>query len=74
VPGFDGSPGWFERDAADHPGPGFLVSSFTFDRPWDSWEVHPGGHELVVCTGGTITLHQEAASGERRTVTLLPNE
>ena len=70
VPGFDGSPAWFERYAAEHPEPGFLVSSFTFDRPWDSWEVHPAGHELVVCTAGTITLHQETASGELRTVTV----
>ena len=70
VPGFDGSPAWFERYAAEHPEPGFLVSSFTFDRPWDSWEVHPAGHELVVCTAGTITLHQETASGEHRTVML----
>ncbi|HEX4902661.1 MAG TPA: cupin [Acidimicrobiales bacterium] len=74
VPGFDGSPAWFERYAAEHPEPGFLVSSFTFDRPWDSWEVHPAGHELVVCTAGTITLHQETAAGKHRTVALQPNE
>jgi len=68
--GFDGSPAWFERYASEHPEPGFLVSSFSFAEPWDSWEVHPHGHELVVCTHGTITLHQELPSGERRTVTL----
>ena len=32
--------------------------------------MHPAGHELVVCTAGTITLHQETASGEHRTVML----
>lgn len=70
VPGFDGSPGWFERYAAEHAGPGFLVTSFSFDAPWDSWEMHPHGHEVVVCTAGTITLHQELLSGEVRTVVL----
>jgi quercetin dioxygenase-like cupin family protein len=70
MPGFDGSPAWFERYAAAHPGPGFLVTSFSFDSPWDHWEVHPHGHEVVVCTSGAITLHQELESGERRTVVL----
>lgn len=70
VPGFDGSPAWFERYTTEHPGPGFLVSSFDFDIPWDSWEMHPHGHEVVVCTAGAITLHQETASGERRTAVL----
>lgn len=70
MPGFDGSPAWFERYAAEHPGPGFLVTSFSFAEPWDSWEVHPHGHEVVVCTAGTMTLHQETASGEQRTVVL----
>lgn len=68
--GFDGSPAWFERYAAEHPGPGFLVSSFSFAEPWGSWEVHPHGHEVVVCTAGTITLHQETAAGEHRTLVL----
>jgi quercetin dioxygenase-like cupin family protein len=74
MPGFDGSPAWFQRYATDHPGPGFLVTSFTFSAPWDSWEVHPHGHEVVVCTEGTMTLHQELASGERRTVVLGPGQ
>lgn len=74
VSGFDGSPAWFERYATEHPGPGFLVSSFGFDAPWDMWEMHPHGHEVVVCTAGTITLQQETVSGERRTVTLAPGE
>lgn len=34
--GFDGSPAWFERYASTHPGPGFLVTSFSFSEPWDS--------------------------------------
>lgn len=74
MPGFDGSPAWFEHYATEHPGPGFLVSSFTFAAPWDSWEVHPNGHEVVVCTAGTITLHQETATGELRTAVLEPGQ
>lgn len=70
MPGFDGSPAWFERYAAEHPGPGFLVTSFSFSEPWDVWEVHPHGHEVVICTAGTMTLHQETAAGEQRTVVL----
>ena len=67
---FDGSPAWFQRYAAEHPGPGFLVSSFTFSEPWDMWEMHPHGHEVVLCVDGTMTLHQETSSCDRRTVVL----
>jgi len=42
---------------------------FTFDRAWDAWEMHPNGAELVVCTAGTLTLHQEI-DGVVRAVTL----
>jgi quercetin dioxygenase-like cupin family protein len=47
---------------------------FTFTAPWSMWEMHPNGSEVVLCTSGTITLHQEAADGTRRTVSLLPGE
>lgn len=60
--------GYVERHASD----GFegrLVSMHTFTESWDSWEVHPNGHELVVCTAGSIELVQEIG-GEERTVTL----
>ena len=45
----------------------------TFSAPWESWEVHPHGDELVVCTDGTISLHQEI-DGEVRTVTIRAGE
>lgn len=48
---------------------GRLVSLHTFDRPWTSWEMHPHGDELVVCTAGELTLHQEI-DGAVRSVTL----
>ena len=49
------------------------MSLHTFTEPWDSWEVHPVGHELVVCTDGELTLHQEV-DGEVRTVVLRAGE
>ena len=35
------------------------MSMHTFNEPWNSWEMHPHGRELVICTNGTFTLHQE---------------
>jgi quercetin dioxygenase-like cupin family protein len=32
---------------------------FSFDSSWDTWEMHPEGDELVLCTEGSIVLHQE---------------
>jgi len=42
---------------------GRLVSYYDFAESWDSWEKHPAGDELVVCTAGTITLIQELDDG-----------
>ena len=36
--------------------------------------MHPNGDELVLCTAGSITLHQEKADGSKATVTLGPGE
>lgn len=33
---------------------GRLISSFSFDVPWNSWESHPEGEEVVVLLRGTI--------------------
>ncbi|MDE2434819.1 MAG: cupin domain-containing protein [Sphingomonadales bacterium] len=49
---------------------GRLVTVHSFSESWDSWEVHPEGDEVVLCLSGTITLHQELADGENRTVVL----
>jgi quercetin dioxygenase-like cupin family protein len=38
---------------------GRLVSMHTFGESWDSWEMHPAGHEVVLCTAGEMTLIQE---------------
>lgn len=61
-----------ERHAADGI-EGRLVSMHTFSKPWSSWEMHPKGAELVVCTEGSLTLHQEI-DGVVRSVTLRKGE
>lgn len=67
---------WYEaygaRTAADGVD-GRLVSMHTFHKPWDSWEMHPQGDEVVVCTAGTLVLTQEI-DGQHRSVTLCPGE
>lgn len=45
---------------------GRLVSMHTFTESWDVWEVHPNGHEVVVCTAGEMTLIQEVDGKEVR--------
>ena len=60
------------RHAADG-GEGRLVSMYTFDKPWDAWEMHPLGSELVLCTAGRITLVQELDGKHVRT-TLEPGD
>jgi hypothetical protein len=64
--------GYGQRHANDGV-EGRLVSMHTFEKPWDTWEMHPKGAELVVCTAGSITLHQEI-DGVVRTVTLRAGE
>lgn len=49
----------YERESADDGLEGWLVSQHAFERSWDSWEMHPEGHELVVCVAGRLRLHQE---------------
>ena len=58
-----------ERHAADGA-EGRLVSLYTFSEPWESWEMHPAGDEVVLCLGGTITLIREHADGTCDRVTL----
>jgi mannose-6-phosphate isomerase-like protein (cupin superfamily) len=73
---FSGDMAWYqaygERNSADGV-EGRLVIMHTFHEPWDSWEVHPHGEELVVCTDGVITLYQES-DGEVRTTIIRAGE
>lgn len=71
-PEFDGMP-WYaaysERAASDGA-EGRLVSLYTFTESWDSWEMHPAGDEVVICTAGRMTLHQEMADGSKASITI----
>ncbi len=46
----------------------------TFTESWGMWEKHPQGSEVVLCTSGAITLHQERADGSVSTITLHPGQ
>ncbi len=70
--GMDWYAAYGERHASDGV-EGRLVSMFTFNAPWDSWEMHPEGHEVVLCIAGSMTLIQEHDGGQIRT-TLDPGE
>lgn len=68
---------WYEDYIARHGGDGAegrLVSLYRFAAPWDSWEMHPAGAELVVCTAGTITLIQDLPGQGHVDTTLHPGE
>ena len=68
---------WYEGYGVRHDidgTEGRLVSMFTFTESWDSWEMHPHGDEMVLCTAGHITLHQEFADGTTATVAIGPGE
>ena len=45
-----------------------------FTEDWDVWEMHPAGAEVVLCTEGSLTLHQERDDGTAATVVLGPGE
>lgn len=68
-PEFTGGMQWYEsygeRHAADGD-EGRLVGMHTFSSSWDSWEIHPRGHEIVVVTAGSMVLIQEIDGAERR--------
>ncbi|NNC81142.1 MAG: cupin domain-containing protein [Acidimicrobiales bacterium] len=68
-PIFTGNLSWYEgygeRHAADGV-EGRLVAMHTFTEPWDAWEMHPLGSEVVLVTAGTITLIQDVDGEEHR--------
>lgn len=67
---------WYAAYAERHDADGAngrLVSLYSFAESWTSWEMHPAGAEVVVCTSGEITLIQDLQSGPRH-VTLRVGE
>ncbi|ABC64474.1 hypothetical protein [Erythrobacter litoralis] len=64
---------WYEAYGARHGDDGRegrLVSQHTFTEGWPSWEMHPLGHEVVICTHGSMLLTQELPDGRREQVAL----
>ncbi len=76
-PEFTGEMAWYmgygQRHASDGA-EGRLVNLIRFTESWDAWEVHPNGSEVVLCTEGSMTLHQELPDGSTRSVTIGPGE
>ena len=72
-PEFTGGMDWYmaygERHG-DDGAEGRLVSMHRFTQSWDSWEMHPAGDEVVVCTSGRMTLIQEFPDGSTSSVTI----
>ncbi|MDP1965908.1 MAG: hypothetical protein Q8K93_27340 [Reyranella sp.] len=72
-PRFTGDFAWYEAYAERHRSDGRegrLVSMHTFDASWSSWEMHPTGAEVVLCTAGTLILSQQQADGTVTSVRL----
>lgn len=71
-PPYDGI-AWYEAYGARHGDDGAegrLVSMYDFAASWDSWEMHPAGEEVVICTAGEMTLTREFPDGRIETVKL----
>ena len=72
---FTGELDWYQRYAARVAPDGVegrLVTIHSFAEPWTMWEVHPRGHELVVCLAGRMVLHQELRGGVALSFALEP--
>ena len=72
-PEFTGSMDWYSDYVDRHSNDGRegrLVSMHTFSQPWDMWEMHPQGSEVVICISGSMTLHQENEEGSRTSIDL----
>lgn len=76
-PEMTGDMAWYadyEQRAAADGVEGRLVTQFSFDEPWTMWEMHPSGDEMVLCTSGRMTLHQEHPDGSLTTLELGPGD
>ncbi len=76
-PEFTGAMEWYASYTERHADDGAearLVTMHSFTEPWDVWEMHPLGAEVVLCVDGDITLHQEHADGSTDSVALAAGE
>lgn len=73
LPTHTGEMEWYMQYGEDHAADGVegrLVSMHTFTESWDTWEMHPKGSELVLCTAGRVSVTQEAHDGTITSVTI----
>ena len=64
---------WYQAYGERHGSDGAegrLVSMHSFTEGWETWEMHPKGAEVVICTEGEMVLTQEFPDGSRQQVTL----
>ncbi len=76
-PLFTSAMDWSEQYVSRHAedgAEGRLVSMHTFNVSWAIWEMHPHGSDVVLCTSGSMILHQEDPDGARSAVTLGPGQ
>ncbi len=76
-PEFTGDPAWYDAYMARHAADGAearIVAMHSFTADWSMWEMHPEGSEVVLCTAGSITLHQEHPDGRVEAVALSPGD
>jgi len=67
-PEMTGGLDWYEGYGVRHGSDGAegrLVSMHIFTENWDVWEMHPNGHEIVICTSGEITIIQKVDDKEK---------
>ncbi len=72
-PEFTGDLSWYQGYTQRHAmdgAEGRLVAMHSFTKPWDMWEMHPAGAEVVICIAGSIILLQETEPGENKVVHL----
>jgi mannose-6-phosphate isomerase-like protein (cupin superfamily) len=43
----------------------YLVTSYTFEADWTSWEMHPNGDEIVCLISGAVTFVLEHDGAQR---------
>ncbi|GMM92019.1 cupin domain-containing protein [Qipengyuania sp. MTN3-11] len=75
-PPFDGM-AWYEAYGERHAADGLegrLVAQHRFEEGWPSWEMHPLGSEVVICTEGNLLLTQEFPDGRRERIRLGPGD
>lgn len=68
---------WYEAYGERHGSDGAegrLVALHSFTEDWPSWEVHPNGSEVVICTSGQMLLTQEYPDGHMEQVALQSGE